>query len=185
MVPWSEELDLADFYKKAEAKGYVNNSSQKKMVDCFNNERVKQVWILYKDNTPVGSVAAHSLDFLGPNAYRICARTCVFTDELERTALRTISVITHHQNYTSQYYIPTCIDWAPPGADLYITSTEKSEGSQLKVNRTFCPALEKTGVLSFAGRRVYRDTEQNFWKLNVENFYRDLDHYGRWEPLGS
>jgi hypothetical protein len=183
MIPWSADLDLTEFYANAHAKGHGNNSTQKMLVDCFANERHKQTWMMYQDDQAVGSVAAHSLDLpqLGPDAYRICARTCVFTDLLPRRSLRTISVITHHQNYTAQYLMPTCIEWTPPWADLYITSTENSVGSQRAVNRTFCPALEATGVLEFAGKHIYRDTEQSFWKVNVNKFYADLDTYGRWD----
>jgi hypothetical protein len=118
---------------------------------------------------------------LGPDAYRICARTCVLTDLLPRTSLRTITGIINHQNYTAQYLMPACIEWTPPWADLYITSTENAVGSQRLVNRIFCPALEATGVLEFAGKYVYRDTEQNFWRVNVNKFYQELDIYGRWD----
>ena len=81
IVPWSKDLDLTEFYQQAESRGFKNNSSQQALVDCFNNEKEKQVWILYFNNQPVGSVAAHSFDdVMGPDSYRIAARTCVFTD---------------------------------------------------------------------------------------------------------
>ena len=86
IIPWSETLDLEAFYKQAEARGFANNSSQKALVDCFKNEREKQVWILFYKDVAVGSVAAHSFDeIMGPNTYRIAARTCVFTDMLPGT----------------------------------------------------------------------------------------------------
>jgi hypothetical protein len=185
MVPWSLDLDLTEFYIKAEAKGFKNNSTQQMLIDCFANERHKQIWILYYDNKAVGSVAAHSLDLpqLGEDAYRICARTCILTDELPLTSLRTISGIINHQNYTAQYLIPACISWTPPWGDLYITSTENAVGSQRLVNRIFCPALEATGVLEFAGKHLYRNTEQSFWKVNVNKFNEELDTHGRWTDI--
>ena len=183
MTPWSPELDLTNFYSRAAAKGYENNATQQMLVDCFARERHSQTWIMYYGDQAAGSVASHSIDLpeLGPDAYRICARTCVLTDLLPRTSLRTITGIINHQNYTAQYLMPTCIEWTPPWADLYITSTDQEVGSQRLVNRIFCPALEATGVLEFAGKYLYRNTEQNFWRVNVNRFYEELNTYGRWE----
>ena len=36
MIPWSSDLDLTEFYIKAETKGFKNNSTQKMLVDCFD-----------------------------------------------------------------------------------------------------------------------------------------------------
>ena len=181
LIPWSTDLDLADFYNKAKVKGFENNSSQQLLVDSFNNEAEKQVWILYYNDNPVGSVAAHSFDLMGSNCYRICARTCVFTDELPITHLRTVrKTIQQHQNITAQFFIPKCIDWAPDDANLYITSNESKTGSQRLVHEIFCPALEKTGILKYCGNKEYRGMNQSIWKLNVDNFYEDLKKYKRW-----
>lgn len=181
LVPWSEDLDLTEFYQIAENKGFYNNSNQKSLVNCFDNEREKSVWILYYNGKAVGSVAAHSLDILGKNSYRICARTCVFTDMLPFKQLRSLRyTCQYHQNITGQFYIPQCIDWAPPGADLYITSNNSKTGSQRLVHNVYCPALAEIGTLDFSGNMFYRGIEQSFWKLNVDRFYEDLNKYPRW-----
>lgn len=180
LIPWSESMDLTEFYSKANASGFKNNSSQRLLVDSLNNETEKQVWILYYNNTPVGSVAAHSFDLMGKNCYRICARTCVFTDQLPFTSLRTLTGITTHQNFTAQFFIPQCIDWAPDDANLYITSNELETGSQRLVHKIFCPALEKTGILTFCGNKEYRGVIQSIWQLHVDNFLEDLAKYKRW-----
>jgi len=39
IIPWSEDLDLSNFYAEADRRGFVNNASQKAMIDCFRNER--------------------------------------------------------------------------------------------------------------------------------------------------
>lgn len=181
MIPWSENLDLNEFYAIAAQKGFTNNSSQQSLVNCFDREKEKSVWILYYNDRPVGSVAAHSLDLFGENSYRICARTCVFTDLLPFNSLRTIKGITQHQNITSQFFIPACIEWAGPEKELYISSNQSMEASQRLVHTIFCPALEKTGNLSYCGDHYYRGHVQSFWKVNVENFYQDLEKYGRWK----
>ncbi len=42
LIPFSEDLDLQDFYAEAKRRGHVNNSSQAVMVDCFRNEQQAQ-----------------------------------------------------------------------------------------------------------------------------------------------
>lgn len=180
LIPWSEHMDLTKFYNKAKNKGFENNSSRQLLIDSFNNEAEKQVWILYYNNDPVGSVASHSFDIMGKNCYRICARTCVLTDELPITSLRTLKGITTHQNFTAQFFIPQCIKWAPKNANLYITSNESKIGSQKLVHEIFCPALEKINILTYCGTKEYRGMTQSIWKLNIDNFYKDLEKYKRW-----
>lgn len=183
MVPWNKDLDLSEFYRRAKEKGYENNKDQKSLVDCFNNEREKQVWILYNDLAPIGSVASHSLDVMGDDSYRICARTCVLTDMVSGTygqGLRTSSVITDHQNPTAQFFIPQCIEWAGRNKKLYITSNDSKYGSQRLVHRIFCPLLESQGVLTKAAVKEYRGLEQTFWLLDVEQFYNQLEKFPRW-----
>jgi hypothetical protein len=180
LIPWSDDLNLAEFYDKAKNKGFDNNSSQKMLVDSFSNEFEKEIWIFYYNDKPVGSVAAHSFDVLGSKSYRICARTCLFTDELPITSLRTLTGITTHQNIVAQFFIPKCIEWAPHNADLYITSNESKTGSQRLVHKIFCPALEKKGILTYQKNIDYRGINQSVWKLNTEKFIEDLKRYKRW-----
>lgn len=188
IVPWTEELDstLTSFYAEAARRGFLNNSSRRVLVDCFRNEHEKQVWILYHNNIPVGSVAAHSFDeVMGPNTYRVAARTCVFTDMLTgsgayRGALRTISVITEHQNPTAQFLIPACIDWVPKGSRVFITSNENEVGTQRRVHNIFGPALEKLGQMKRIKDVHYRGTDQTVWELFPDKFLEALNKNPRW-----
>jgi hypothetical protein len=78
---WDPSLDLTEFYSEATRRGFVNNSSQKAMIDCFRNEKEWSVWILYDNDRAIGSVAAHSFDdVMGPNSYRILTRVCTFAE---------------------------------------------------------------------------------------------------------
>jgi hypothetical protein len=183
VIPWTTELDLTDFYARAEAKGFVNNASQKMLVDSLAKEQEWCVWILYYNNKAIGSVGAHSFPEMGANAYRIAVRTCVFTDELDGaygSALRTISVITKHQNPTAQFLIPTCINWAPKDANLYITSNESKVGTQRKVHNIFGPALEKQGAMKRIKDLHYRGTAQTVWQLFPDKFLEQLEKYPKW-----
>ena len=182
LVPWSEDLDLTEFYTEASRRGFINNDSQFTMVERIQREREWAIWILYHNNKAVGSVAAHSLDCL-PNAYRICTRTCILTDQLTGPygdALRTKSVITKHQNPTAQFFIPAGIEWCGKDCDIYITTNTSKEASQRRVHEIFAPLLVKTGVLELAHVMEYRGHEQHFWKLNVSTFQEQLESSNRW-----
>ena len=183
LIPWSAELDLTDFYSTAQAKGFENNASQKMLVDCFDKEKYKQVWILYYNDKAVGSVAAHSFPEMGEDAYRIAVRTCVFTDHIPTSSLRTRNQIVTHQHVTSQFLIPVCIEWCPPWADLYITSNENSAGTQRLVHNIFGPAMEESGQMKKIKEINYRGTNQTVWQLFPGKFYEELRKYPSWKEL--
>ena len=182
---WREDLDLTNFYKEAEARGFVNNASRKLLIDSFRNEDEKQVWVLYYNDEIVGTVAAHSFPEMGDNAYRIAARTCVLTDKLKGltygNGLRGISVITKHQNPTAQFLIPACIEWAPKGANLYITSNQLEAGTQRRVHNIFGPALQKLNIMRPVKELFYRGTTQTVWSFDADEFYKQINKYPRWQ----
>ena len=169
IIPWSAYLDLTDFYRYCESKGFINNASQQAMIDCFRNESKWQVWILYYNDVAVGSVAAHSID----EGYRICARTCVLSDLLPLNTLRTRNQIATHNHITAQYLMPVCIEWAKE--PMYITSHPSKVGTQRLVHTVWGPTLEKTGVLTKAFEKDYRGHLQTFWKVNKEVFLEQLE----------
>ena len=181
IVPYSETLDLTEFYTEADQRGFKNNSSKKMLVDSFVNEKEWQVWILYFDDKAVGSVAAHSFEeIMGPNSYRIAARTCVFTDKLPTNTLRTRNQIVTHQHVTSQFLIPTCIQWAPKDSRLFITSNESEVGTQRLVHKIFAPAMEETGQMKKIKDVFYRKTWQTVWELFPDKFMQELKKNKRW-----
>lgn len=180
IVPWNENLDLSDFYKTAGEKGFTNNASQYMLVDCFKKETSWNVWILYYDDVAVGSVAAHTFPEMGENAYRIAARTCVFTDKLPTNSLRTANQIVTHQHVTSQFLIPTCIDWVPANCKMFITTNENESGTQRLVHRIFAPAMEKTGQMKKVTEIFYRGTLQTVWELYPVIFLQELAKYKIW-----
>lgn len=175
IIPWSEDLDLTEFYAEADKREFVNNSSQQAMVDCFRKEREWRVWILYYNNRAVGSVAAHTID----EGYRICARTCVLTHLLPLDTLRTRNQIINHQHITAQFFMPACIEWVG-NKDMYITTHPSNVGTQRLVHTVWGPGLEKTGVLTRAFEREYRGHLQTFWKLNTSVFLKQLKENKKW-----
>jgi len=181
LIEYKDNLNLDLFYKNASERGFNNNSTKKLLIDSFSNEREKCIWILYYNDIPVGSVAAHSLDIFDKPSYRIMARTCVFTDLLPLNHLRTLRyTVLKHQNIAAQFFMPKCIEWAPDNADLYISTNSSTVGSQDKVDRTYCPALEKIGVLTKFEDKEYRGHLQTFWLLNKKEFLDQLANSPRW-----
>lgn len=181
MVPWSANLDLADFYLECERRGLHNNSSKAALVDGVLKYPHSQLWILYHNGIAAGSAGAHNLDMFGPNAYRICVRTCVLTDRAGITRVRNLrNGIKQHQHITAQFFIPTCIEWAGKDKDLFISSHRSAEASHRSIHEICMPALEEVGVAENFGEYYYRGHEQTFWKINVGEFYAQLDMYPRW-----
>lgn len=181
LIPWTEELDLSQFYQDARVRGFDNNSSQKMLVDCFRKEKKWNTWILYYNNNAVGSVAAHSFDdVMGENTYRIAARTCVFTDKLPFNSLRTRNQIITHQHVTSQFLIPVCLEWVPRNSRVFITSNENDSGTQRLVHKIFCPAMEKSQQMKKIKTVFYRGTNQTVWELFSDKFYEELNKNPRW-----
>ncbi len=183
LIPFSEDLDLQNFYDEANRRGHVNNSSQKVMVDCFRNEQRFQVWILYKNDQAIGSVAAHTFPEMGTNAYRILTRTCVLDGVIPNngkglgTGRRYIQ---EHQNTTCQLYVPKMIEWCGLDSDMYATSNQLDGGSQRKVHNIYFPLLEQQGEFTKVKEMNYRGTIQTVWKLNPRIFLENLNRYPRW-----
>jgi len=178
-IEYTDDLDLTDFYLGARTRGYENNANKSIMIDSLKKEWDYKIWILYYNDVAVGCTATHSLDIL-PNAYRICARTCAFTDLLPVHNVRTTNNIRNHQHVTAQFYIPQCIEYCPIESDLYITTHASEVASQRQVHTIFCPTLEKIGCLEKTHELEYRGHIQTFWKLNKIEFMRQLNSYPRW-----
>lgn len=181
---YSNNLDLTDYYQLAHSRGFYNNDSKEKVIDTWMHMDRWQVWFLYYNDQIVGSIAAHSLEELGVlgDAYRVAARTCTFDDLTgQRKTLRTPNtIIARHQNLTAQLLLPLCIEWAGKDKDLYISSNENDTGTQKYVHRLYCPGLKKINVLEEPVELEYRGAIQSFWRMNVPEFYRQMEEM--WWP---
>lgn len=182
LVPWSQNLELTEFYFEASKRGFVNNSSQKSMIDCFQNEKRWAAWILFKNDQAIGSVAAHSFDdVMGEGSFRILTRVCSFPEHSPNKGLITVNrLIKQHQNFTDQFFFPKCVEWAGRNSNLYATSNPSSEASQRLVHSYYFPSLEEKGLVEKVKNIFYRGLEQTVWKFNVTQFLNDLNLYPRW-----
>lgn len=180
-VEWHESLDLTNFYNEASRRGFVNNSSQKAMIDCFRNEREWNAWILYNDDSAVGSVAAHSFDDVMPGGYRILTRVCTFAEERKGAGLITPKrLVAEHQNLTDQFLLPQCIEWVGGRGRMFATSNASKEASQRLVHSYYFPTLAKLGIVSKIKDVHYRHTDQTVWEIHPDKFYANLKLYPRW-----
>lgn len=175
---------MAAFFEKAAARGFVNNASLEMLNSCADER--KHVIFLIKDGVNiVGTFGAHTIDIL-PNAYRICVRTCVLTDNTGFMGLTTLNHIKTHSNLIAQFAIPACIAWVnDSSANMYISSHPSPVGTQRLVHNIYCPTLEKIGVLLNTGEHKYRGHEQTFWKLNAGEFTRQLAAHTEYRYPGA
>ena len=181
IIPWTTDIDLTKYYSMAYDRGFFNNSSQKNMIDCFKNERESQTWIMFYKDKPAGSVACHTLDIMGPTAYRILARCCVMVGVTGQKGMSTINLgIRQHQSFTDQVFMPACIEWAGRDKDLYVTTNDLPIATQRLSHRIWAPTHAESGILENVGEKEYRGTIQTFWKLDVERFYNSLNKFPRW-----
>ena len=93
LIPFSDDLDLSEFYQTAKERGFVNNADRHMLVETIAKEDEWQVWMLLYNNKIVGSTAAHSFPEMGPDSYRIAVRTCAFTDMMPIHRVRTVTGI--------------------------------------------------------------------------------------------
>jgi len=183
IIEWNEKLNLNSFYSNAAERGFVNNSSQKKMIDCFRNEKEWNAWILYKGGSAIGSVAAHSFeDIMGENSFRILTRTCSFAEYAPSKGLITPKkLVAQHQNFTDQFLLPTCLDWVDDRGRVFATSNANEQGSQRLVHNYYFPTLVKIGIVSKVKDVYYRHTYQTVWEIHPDNFYANLSKFPRWQ----
>lgn len=181
---WNKDLDLSNFYKEANRRGFVNNSNQKNMIDCFKNEDKWNAWILYQNEEPIGSVAAHSFgDVMEEDSYRVLTRVCAFADKSPNKGLLTLSkMVKEHQHFSDQFFLPKCIEWANSDK-IYSTSNNSTIASQQLVHRFYFPTLEDIGIVKKIKDLIYRNTYQTVWQIYPDKFLKHLNKYPRWINL--
>lgn len=174
-------LDLEDFYAEAARRGFDNNSNRQVLADSFAHFEASSVWLLYWQDRPMGSVAVHSLEELPlGDAYRIGARTCLLTGIDPHGRLFTRNQIKTHQGPAPQILLPICMEWAGLDKDLYISSNDSPVATQQHVHRFYCPLLRSIGILEDPIEMDYRNEFQYFWRVNTQEFYRQLEEH--WWP---
>jgi len=182
---WSQDLDLTEFYTRCKERGYTNNSSEKKLIGSIQKEHEWNCWILYSDSTPIGSVAAHSFDeVMGPNTYRVLARTCAFKEFAPSKGLNASrpKAIIEHQHFTDQFFVPVCLDWA--GDNRVFATSNGSPTAEMRtqklVHNYYFPMLERLELVTRVGTFDYKNADQTVWEIHKGKFLDHLNQYPRW-----
>ena len=76
--------------------------------------------------------------------------------------------------------VPVCIEWLGRDKDLYLSTNENHIGTQRYVHNIACPVWRDIGVLDNPIELEYRGAIQSFWRVNVDEFYRQMEIY--WWP---
>ena len=179
---YDNSQDLTDFFEGAEKRGFYNNSSKEMLIDYIAKYEDSTLFLLSYKNKIIGTSVSHSLKglgILGKNAYRIAARTCLLPHD-NITRIYTHNQIKTHQGPAPQMLIPVCIEHIGKDKPMYISSNENETGSQQSVHRLYCPLMRKIGILEDPIELEYKGTFQYFWRVNVEEYYKQLEQYG-WE----
>lgn len=174
--------DLTEFCLIAKQRGYFNNSNKKILIDYIAKHEDATLYLLYYKDKIVGTSLSHSLKelgVLGKNAYRIAARTCLIPHD-NITRMYTHNQIKTHQGPAPQLLIPVCIEHVGKDKPLYISSNENATGTQQHVHHLYCPLMKKIGILKEPIELEYRGTFQYFWRVDVDEYYKQLNQYG-WE----
>jgi hypothetical protein len=182
IVEYTPELDLSEFYAEADKRGYENNNSQKAMFDCFRNEREWMGWMLEYNGKYIGGVCGHSFDdVMGPDSYRIFARTCVITELTHRPSFYTRNTcIVQQQCAAAQFFVSIALQYFGKDKKFYATSNTNFVGNQQRVNRVWFPIQEKLGRFDFVKTQFYRGCDQNIWQLNIAEWEKSLSMYEQW-----
>lgn len=178
LLEYTPDMDLTQFYKEAAEQGYVNNSNQKIMIDAFNNEEKSQVFILFRDDKPMGATAVHTFPEMGENSYRILTRTCAVGGMMHNAG--SMARLKRCEDVSSRFYVPKMIEWCGMDTNMYCTTNDLEGGKQRTVHRIWLPIMSKQGLFTKIKEIDYRGVRQTVWKLNPKEFLEHLDKHP-WE----
>jgi len=182
IVEYSPDIDLTDFYAENRRRGLENNINQQVMFDCFKNEKHWTGWLVKYNKKFIGGVCIHSFDdIMGPNSYRIYARSCFHT---ELSMKPTGYLKTHYsklQNVGLQLFTAVSIEWAGLDKKFYGSSNSRDVGSAQIVDKVWFPRLGERGLFSKIKEVYYRGQHQNIWELNVEEYLKQIKTVPLWE----
>jgi len=186
VIPYSASLDLSEFYQNAREQGFYRHTDPS--VFDYDRELRAQVWIIYKDNRPIGSFAAHTAfprpEFKGQIAYMIWNSMCI----LDHTPIGVFGPKTFHyghQNIMSQIVSPVCIRWVyeqegTEDINMYSAFIENRPPPYNKVANKFHQRYQKSGyVTAYKTSVIGADTVQ-WWTVNHKLFMKDSDRAEKW-----
>jgi hypothetical protein len=182
IVEYSPNLDLVDFYNENKLRSLENNIGQQEMFDCFRNEKTWNGWLVEYNGKFIGGVCIHSFDdVMGPNSYRIYARSCFHTDLSMKPTGYVKSHYSQLQNVGLQLFTPVSIEWAGIDKKFYGSSNSRDVGSAQIVDKVWFPRLAERGIFTKIKEVYYRGHYQNIWELNVAEYLKQIKDVPLWQ----
>ena len=186
IIQYSDQLDLSEFYQNARDQGFFRHADPS--VFDYDRELRAQAWIIYKDNKPIGSFAAHTAfprpEFKGQLAYMIWNSMCILQHEpIGKFGPRAFHY--GHQNIMSQIVSPVCIKWVyeQEGTDdinMYSAFIENRPPPYNKVADKFHHRYRQSGYVQFyQTSQIGADTVQ-WWSVDHKLFMRDHEASQKW-----
>ena len=171
--PQKLDKPIKEFMAECKRRGLHNNDNLPSLL-AFRKHKRHVMFMLKQDEKIIGTFGAHSLH-LFENAYRICVRACVLTDQTEHRSLRMVNQIRTHQNLLAKYGLDACIKWVDdPTANLYISTHPSEIGAMALMHRIVLPEFAKSGLVERVGDFKYYGVVQTFWKVFPEKYYEQI-----------
>lgn len=182
IIEYSPSLDLVDFYNENKLRGLENNTGQQEMFDCFRNEKKWNGWLVQYNEKFIGGVCIHSFDdVMGPDSYRIYARSCFHTELSMKPTGYVKSHYSQLQNVGLQLFTPVSIEWAGLDKKFYGSSNSRDVGSAQVVDKVWFPRLAERGIFTKIKEVFYRGHYQNIWELNVTQYLKQIAEVDLWD----
>lgn len=157
---------LQEFCDKCKQLGYNNNSSFEAMKLLWCKSR-GEYWCAVHNDQIVAVAGCHRLEDVHVSAWRIMFRGCELpgNDTFKGLGKGDWNSITQRE------ILPKMIEFCPSNK-LYITTNTKYEHSNGKAarNHRLMGLLAKQGILEDHGVMHLYGTEQQLWKLNINEY---------------
>lgn len=151
-----------------DSQNFSNNISLEKMKWdwCLN----VGAWSIALDKNKIISIAGiHPLSELGENSYRCLFRGAQlpgYTLGTGRDIFKTGIHLAH--------LLPMQIRWAPPNANLYITTNINNDGGKSqRMNNIIMPLLEKRKIWKHDRTMILYNVPQKIWRIDIERYFKE------------
>lgn len=186
IIPYSKDLDLTKFYQQAKEQGYYRHTDPS--VFNYDRELRSQAWIVYQEDNPIASFAAHTLiprqEFRGTIAYMIWNSMCVLKYQPIKT-FGPSEFYDQHQNFHSQIVSPTCIKWVydqegTTDVDMFSSHTKNRKPPYNKIANKMRKYWVKEGLVEVWKETEVNDTPVEWIRVNHKAIMEKYESVPKW-----
>jgi len=186
VIPYSTDLDLSKFYRGAHEQGYFKHTSPD--IFDYSRELRAQAWVVYQDNNPIASFAAHTMiprpEFRGMIAYMIWNSMCVLKyDAIKQYSPR--QFYNQHQNFHSQIVSPTCINWVyeqegTTDVEMFTSHTKNRPPPYNKIADVMRNFWIKNNLIKLWKESMINNESVEWIQVNHTKIIEELDSCPKW-----